>query len=149
MRITAGRPVVGLLALLLAAISLLFNVYLVWQFRHPAKWADRALRQLTGADSTGLIHYTVRIPPGTPLSLDIPVHETFRIGVDTVFPIDTRVRVPIRGPLGTAYVNVPIRASVPIRTQVPLEVNHTFQLRTRTTRPIEIPLQIRPSDLLH
>jgi hypothetical protein len=65
-----------------------------------------------------------------------------------VIPINTTVRVPLRGPLGTYNVTLPIRARVPLRTSLPLHVRHTFQLRTRTREEIAIPIQIRLGELL-
>jgi hypothetical protein len=134
------------LALAVAAAALAVSATVYWTLRHPERLLDRALGSM--ADSSGVIVYTVRIPRGTPLNLDIPVNERFRIAVDTVLPINTTGRVPIRGPLGTAHVNVPIRSNVPIHAQVPLEVHHTFRLRTRTTQPIEIPLRFSLKELL-
>jgi hypothetical protein len=134
------------LALVLALVALAVSATLAWALRHPERLIERALG--AAADSSGTIAYTVRIPAGTPLNLDIPVNERFRIAVDTVLPLNTTVRVPIRGPLGTAYVNVPIRSNVPIHARVPLEVHHTFRLRTRTTQPIEIPLRFSLDALL-
>lgn len=137
-------------ALVLALASLALNAYLFAQLRRPERWAlpavERALRPLTGDD--GVVSYVVRIPAGTPLELDIPVDERFSIAVDTVIPINTTVRIPLDTPLGRRSVNVPVRAALPLRTSLPLHVRHTFRLRTRTTREIEVPIRIRLGDLL-
>lgn len=134
------------LALAVAALALAVSASVFLALRSPERLVERVLTRM--ADEHGQIAHTVRIPAGTPLSLDIPINERFRIGVDTVLPLRTTVRVPIRGPLGTAYVNVPIRSEVPIRSAIPLEVHHTFRLRTRTTQPIEIPLRFSLKELL-
>jgi hypothetical protein len=137
-------------ALAIALLSLAGNAVLLWQLRHPERWAApaaaRMLERWLGADTT--LRHTVRIPAGTPLRVDIPVNERFAIRVDTVIPINTTVRVPLRGPLGTYNVTLPIRARVPLRTSLPLHVRHTFQLRTRTREEIAIPIQIRLGELL-
>lgn len=137
-------------ALALACVSLALNLYLLAQLRSPERWAlpavERALGPLLGDD--GVVTYTVSIPAGTPLSLDIPVSERFSIAVDTVIPINTTVRVPFDTPVGRRAVALPIRADIPVRTRLPLDVRHTFRLRTRTTSEIRVPVQIRLSDLL-
>lgn len=144
------RRLVAPAALALAALSVGLNLYLLAQLRNPERWAmpavERALGPLLGDD--GVVTYTVSIPAGTPLSLDIPVSERFSIGVDTVIPINTTVRVPFDTPVGRRAVTIPIRADIPVRTRLPLDVRHTFQLRTRTTSEIQVPIQIRLRDLL-
>ena len=95
-----------------------------------------------------MLSYDVNIPRGTALALDLPIDERFSVAVDTVIPLNTTVRVPIRGPLGVARVAVPIRADIPLRTRLPLHIRHTFRLRTETTQPITIPIRLRLDDLL-
>lgn len=136
-------------ALAIALLSLGANAYLLAQLRDPERWAAPALRRWAEGFDPGdaAIRYTVRIPAGTPLRLDIPVDERFSIAVDTVIPINTRVRVPIRTPFGAQSVVLPIRADVPLRTRLPLQVRHTFRLRTRTQQEIAVPLQIQLDEL--
>lgn len=102
-------------ALALACVSLALNLYLLAQLQSPERWAlpavERALGPLLGDD--GVVTYTVSIPAGTPLSLDIPVSERFSIAVDTVIPINTTVRVPFDTPVGRRAVTLPIRARHP------------------------------------
>ena len=145
-----GRPWVAPAALALALASLALNGVLLWQLRHPERWVTPVVTSLAGrlGDGSGVIRYEVSIPAGTPLELDIPINERFGVAVDTVIPLNTTVRVPIRGPLGTAYVNVPIRANVPLRTRLPLHIRHTFQLRTRTSQEIRVPVELRLDELL-
>jgi hypothetical protein len=145
-----NRPWLAPAALAVALASLLLNGWLFWQLRHPERWVRPAVERLTGglAGDDGVIRYEVSIPAGTPLNLDIPVNERFSVAVDTVLPINTTVRVPIRGPLGVANVNLPIRANVPLRTRLPLNIRHTFKLRTRTTEPIRVPIQLRLDQLI-
>lgn len=144
-----GRGWVAPVALGVALLSLALNLYLVDRLRRPERWAvpaaARALEGVLASDAT--VRYTVRLPAGTPLELDIPVNERFSIQLDTVIPIRTTVRVPIRTPVGTYGASVPIRANVPLRGVLPLHVRHTFELRTRTSQELAIPLEIRLRDL--
>lgn len=136
-------------ALVLAGVSLALNLYLFGVLRHPERWAApllvRALGELEAEDAR--VRYEVRLPAGTPISLDIPVDERFTVTVDTVLPIDTRVRVPIETPFGRRSVVVPLRADVPVRAQLPLQIHHTFALRTTTGAEIVIPLELKIRDL--
>ena len=140
-----NRPWLAPTALAVALLSLLLNVGLLLQLRRPERWLAPVVERVTGVgvDADGILRYEVTIPSGTPLSLDIPVNERFSVRVDTILPINTRVRVPLNSPLGNYSVVVPIRANVPLRTQLPLTMRHTFQLRTRTTEPIRVPIQLR------
>ncbi len=143
-----SRPV-ALVALLIAVVSLLANGFLLWKINHPEDWALPAaadlLRGLAGEGAS--FTYEVRLPAGTPLSLDLPIDERFTVSVDTVIPIRTEAELPIRSPLGNYTVSVPVRADIPVRTRLPLQIRHTFQLRTRTTDEIVFPLEIRIRDL--
>jgi hypothetical protein len=138
------------LALALATLSILLNVFLLFQLSHPERLVAPIVEDLTRemVDENGVISYDVNIPSGTPLALDIPIDERFSVAVDTVIPLNTTVRVPIRGPLGVARVALPIRANIPLQTRLPLHIRHTFRLRTQTTQQITIPIRLRVEDLL-
>jgi hypothetical protein len=145
-----SRPWLAPTALAIAIASLLLNFFLLWQLAHPERLVAPIVANLTRdlVDEDGVIRYEVNIPAGTPLALDIPIDERFSVAVDTVVPLNTTVRVPIRGPLGVARVAVPIRANIPVRTTLPLHIRHTFRLRTQTSQPIAIPIRLRVEDLL-
>lgn len=137
-------------ALAVALVSLLMNGVLLWRLRHPERLAapavTRLLDRLEAEDAR--IRYQVRIPVGTPLHFDIPFDQRYSVRVNTVIPIDTRVRVPFRSPLGGTYqVSVPIRTDIPIRTTLPVHLRDTFRLRTATRAEIVAPLEIRVRDL--
>lgn len=137
-------------ALGVALVSLLLNGWLLWRLRSPERLAapavERVLDRLVEEDAR--IKYEVRIPAGTPLHFDIPFDQQYRVKVNTTLPIDTRVRVPFRSPLGGTYqVAVPIRTDIPIRTELPVHLRDTFRLRTSTKAEITVPLEIRVRDL--
>ena len=137
-------------AFALAAISILLNLFLLYRLSRPEELIAPIVHDLTRGmvDENGMLSYDVNIPRGTALALDLPIDERFSVAVDTVIPLNTTVRVPIRGPLGVARVAVPIRADIPLRTRLPLHIRHTFRLRTETTQPITIPIRLRLDDLL-
>lgn len=145
----ARVPWIAAAALLLALVSLGVNAYLVWRVRgaegEARRMAAQVLDRLAAEDAR--LRYSVRLPAGMPIRLDIPVDEQLRVKLDTQLPIDTQVRVPLRTPVGNYVVPIPIRANVPIRTEVPLRIRHTFRLRTQTQDEIVVPLEVRVRDL--
>lgn len=136
-------------ALAAALASLLLNVVLWRQLREPERTAgpalERVLRRMAAEDVR--LRYEVRLPAGTPVHLDVPVDEQWRVRVNTRLPIDTRVQLPVRTPVGSWDVAVPVRADVPIRTDLPVRVRDTFRLRARTQAEIVAPMEVRVRDL--
>lgn len=137
------------MALVLAAASLALNAALLSRLRQPERWAgpaaDRVLRRLAEQDAR--IKYQIRIPAGTPVSFDVPIDEAYTVKLRTSLPIDTQIRVPVRGPLGTANVRVPVKTTIPIRQDIPVQVRDTFRLRTATRTEYVVPLELRVRDL--
>lgn len=144
----APHPVAAV-ALLVALLSLVLNAYLIWRIRRPERLAAPAIGRVLErlARDTAALRYTVRVPIGTPLNFDIPVDQTYRLRVNTQLPIDTRVTLPIRSPLGRYDVSVPLRAQLPIRLNLPVRIQDTFRLRTATRAEMRIPLETRLRDL--
>lgn len=136
-------------ALAVALLSLLVNGILFSQLRNPERLAapavGRVLDRLGNSDAK--IQYTVKVPSGTPLHFDVPFDQTYRVKLNASFPINTTVAVPLRGPLGTYTVRLPIRTTIPVRTDMPVHLRDTFRVRTRTQTEYVIPLEIRVRDL--
>ncbi len=133
------------IALAVAVLSLVANGILLSKLRHPERLVGPVLDRLETSDAT--IKYTVKIPSRTPLHFDVPFDQTYRIRLDTSFPINTTVAVPMRGPLGTYTVRLPIRTSIPVKTDMPVRLRDTFRVRTQTQTEYVIPLEIRLRDL--
>ena len=140
---------IALAAMVVAALALGSNLYLLWRLRSAEDRAvGTALRALDRlAEQDARLQYRIRLPARTPIRLDIPVDERLRVNLNTQLPIDTQVRVPFRSPFGTHQVTIPINTVVPIRTVVPLHIRHTFKLRTQTQDALEVPLEVRIRDL--
>jgi hypothetical protein len=136
-------------ALAAGVLSLALNGVLLWKLSRPermlAPMLDRAAARLAQGDAT--LRYTVRIPAGTPVHFDVPIDETYRVKVDTHVPIDTRLVLPIRTPVGRWDVPVPLRADIPVHLDLPVHLRDTFRLRTATRAELAIPLEVRLRDL--
>jgi hypothetical protein len=143
------RTWIAPVALAVALLSLLANGILLSKLRNPEQLAapavGRALDRLETSDAT--IRYTVKIPSRTPLHFDVPFDQTYRIRLNATFPINTTVAVPLRGPLGTYTVRLPIRTSIPVKTDMPVRLRDTFRVRTQTQTEYVVPLEIRLRDL--
>jgi hypothetical protein len=136
-------------ALAVALASLAVNAVLWERLQSPERVAgpavERVLRRLAAEDAR--LRYEVRLPAGTPVHLDVPVDEQWRVKVNTTLPIDTRIRLPVRTPVGSWDVAVPVKADVPIRADLPVRVRDTFRLRARTQAEIVAPIEVRVRDL--
>ena len=136
-------------ALVVALLSLLANGILISRLRHPERIAAPAVGRILDrlGKSDARIQYQVRVPAATPLHFDVPFDQTYRIRLNATFPINTTVAVPLRGPLGTYTVRLPIRTSIPVKTDMPVRLRDTFRIRTQTQTEYVIPLEIRVRDL--
>jgi hypothetical protein len=136
-------------ALAAGLLSLALNGVLLWKLSRPermlAPMLDRAAAKLGRGDET--LRYTVRIPAGTPVHFDVPIDQTYRVKVDTHLPIDTRLVLPIRTPVGRWDVPVPVRTNLPVHLDLPVHLRDTFRLRTATQTELKIPLEVRLRDL--
>jgi hypothetical protein len=133
------------IALTVALLSLLANGILISKLRNPERLVIRALDRLETSDAS--IRYTVKIPSRTPLHFDVPFDQTYRIRLNASFPINTTVAVPLKGPLGTYTVRLPIRTNIPVKTDMPVRLRDTFRIRTQTQTEYVVPLEIRLRDL--
>lgn len=136
-------------ALAVALASAGLNLVLLGRLREPERVAGPALSRVLDrlAQADVRLKYQIRIAAGTPVHFDIPIDEQYRVKINTRLPIDTKVRLPIRSPLGNYTVNVPVKADVPIRTEIPLQLRDTFRLRTATQAELVVPLEVRIRDL--
>lgn len=136
-------------ALAVALVSLAANAFLVSRLRHPERIAAPAVGRVLDrlGDSDARIRYEVRVPAGTPLHFDVPFEQTYRVRLNANFPINTTIGVPLRGPLGTYTVRLPIRTNIPVKTDMPVHLRDTFRIRTQTQTEYVIPLEIRVRDL--
>lgn len=137
------------LALALALCSVALNAVLLHRLREPERMVapalERVLQRLEAEDVT--FRYTVRIPAGTPVHLDIPIDQKYNVRLNTTLPINTTVRLPINTPFGNRTVDVPVRANIPLRTDLPLHLRDTFRLRTETRAEVVVPLEVPLRDL--
>jgi hypothetical protein len=142
-------PVVAPLALFLAALSLGVNGMLLWKLRHPERLLAPSLQRVAASlqRSDAAIHYTVRIPAGTPVDFDIPVDQRYVVKLRTTLPIHTDVQLPFNTPLGRRVVTVPVRTTIPLRQDIPVHLTDTFHLRTATRAEYVVPLEIKVKDL--
>jgi hypothetical protein len=136
-------------ALGVAALSLAMNGVLLWKLQRPERLVGPMLEHAAAklATSDEALRYTVRIPAGTPVRFDVPIDQTYRVKVDTHLPIDTRLILPIRTPVGRWNVPVPIRTDLPVHLDLPVRLHDTFRLRTATQTELKIPLEVRVRDL--
>jgi hypothetical protein len=136
-------------ALAFALASLALNAYLLRQLSDPGRVLagvlDRSIARLQAGSAT--IPVEVRIPAGTPVHLDIPVDQVYRVRLNTTLPVRTTIELPVATPFGTRSFQVPVRADIPIRTDLPVHLRDTFRLRSETRAELRIPIEIPLRDL--
>jgi hypothetical protein len=131
-------------ALVLALVSLASNVVLLRELRSPGRLlapvVERSFQRMVERDVT--LKVEVRVPAGTPLHMDIPVDQHYRVRLHTTLPVNTTIQLPVATPFGTRTFDVPVRTSIPIRTDLPVHLRDTFRLRSETRAEIVLPVQV-------
>jgi hypothetical protein len=129
----------------LVLISLGLNVLLLGRLYVVQQGAATALDAglVAVEDLKGeVITYTVTLSQTVPVEADVPFKKQFNVQLKTTVPIKTEVLVPIRTPLGTFNVNVPIDTQVPINTTVPVEIDQTLHISAMVPLQMHLPVSI-------
>ena len=135
-------------ALLIAGLSLAFNLYLLsqlTQFRAAAlAVVDGGSALIEDAEQHGLavdvsISKTIAIERDWPLKLNLD----WPLKVDV--PINTTVHVPIDlGALGTRVIDIPINTVVPISVVVPIRLDRSFYISLSVPLSLTVPIRLAP-----
>jgi hypothetical protein len=107
--------------------------------RQVAEAAYTAAQSLDGM-ANAAIDYPVQVRDAIPISMTIRYTDTIVVPISYTLPVNTNVSVPLRTPLGTFPINVPIAMSVPVHftPTVPLDIGVPVSL----TVPIAIDVPI-------
>src|SRR4030095_426420 len=68
--------------------------------------------------------------------------DTVVVPISYTLPINTNVSIPLRTPLGTFPINVPIALSVPIRLTPPLPLNRAVPVSMTIPIAIDVPIHV-------
>jgi hypothetical protein len=136
------------LALLIAGLSLAFNLYLLsqlTQFRAAALTVvDGGSALLEDVEQHGLA-VDVSISQTIPIERDWPVKLNLDWPLKVEVPINTTVNVPINlGALGTRVVRIPINTVVPISVVVPIRLDRSFYISLSVPLSLTVPIRVAP-----
>jgi hypothetical protein len=103
--------------------------------------AESAAQALDGMKNA-TIDYPVEIRQAIPISMTINYTDTIVVPISYTLPVNTNVSVPLRTPLGTFPINVPINMSVPVRftPTVPLDIKVPVSLTVPVN--IDVPIHV-------
>lgn len=135
------------------ALSLLINIFVLvqlLQFRAGALDTIVAARASLRRFGTQPITTVVQVDQMLPLSLTLPIDESFTVPVDTTYALNTVVNTTIRIPLlGPQNIAVPIQGEVPLQLTLEVPVRMTVPLSTTYHLAVNLPVQVSlPSDVL-
>jgi hypothetical protein len=129
---------------LIIANYLLVTTLLDTQKKVTAQVADAAF---TAAEAMGgmtnmAIDYPVEIREAIPISLTIRYSDTVVVPISYTLPINTNVSVPLRTPLGTFPINVPIALNVPIHLTPTVPLDLAVPVSLTVPIAIDVPIHV-------
>lgn|GEM_PF-3052100 len=95
-----------------------------------------------GGMSSATIDYPVEIREAIPISLTIHYSDTVVVPISYTLPVNTNVSIPLRTPLGTFPINVPIALSVPIRLTPTVPLNLAVPVSLTVPINIDVPIHV-------
>ena len=153
-----ARNWLAVVALVVAIVSLLINVALIYVLLRAGDFGLRALNRVRETALTNIddglnfvndiqksgITFNFPISQTLPINQEIPIQADLVIPVRATVPIKTSVNVTIDlGSLGTRDVQIPINTTVPVSVAVPVNLNHTFNINTLLNVRLTVPIRIK------
>jgi len=126
-----------------------FNAYLVNTLLEARRQvtSDVAQAAFTAAESLDgmanmAIDYPVEIREAIPISMTIRYSDTVVVPISYTLPVNTNVSIPLRTPLGTFPINVPIALNVPIRLTPTVPLNLAVPVSLTVPIAIDVPIHV-------
>lgn len=95
-----------------------------------------------GGMSTATIDYPVEIREFIPISMTITYSDTIVVPISYTLPVNTNVYIPLRTPIGTFPLNVPIAMQVPIRLTPTVPLNLAVPVSLTVPVHFDVPIHV-------
>lgn len=143
------RPFDYYLLWLAVLVSLGIHVYLInllldarRQVADAAAAASVVMRDI----GAGAIDYPVDVRDTIPVSLTVRYHETITVPISYTMPINTQVSIPLRTPLGTFPINVPVVSSIPISLSPSVPLSLAVPISLTVPIAVDVPIHVELGD---
>ncbi len=127
------------------AALFLFDLALVLGGRAIALRGLRETRMALEALASRPLRMEVSLDTEVPISTTVPLHQTFRVPVETLYHLDTVVQTTVQIPIiGAQEIGIPVVGDIPLHLDldvpVETEVPISFTYHLQTTVPVEVTL---------
>ena len=126
-------------------MSLGINVYVInvlRQARHQVGLAaDSAAQAVDGLRTTSL-DYTVPIRQSLPVSFTVAYKQELVVPISLTLPINTIVSFPLRTPLGTFPIDIPVVTNIPINLQTSVPLSLALPISLTVPIKVDVPIHI-------
>jgi hypothetical protein len=142
---TWKRPIDYYLLWLLVIVSLAINVYLIrvlLQAREQLGLAASSAAVAVGSLRTTSLDYTVPIRETLPVSFTVAYRDNFVVPISTTIPINVQLTVPLRTPLGTFPINVPVVTDIPINLRPSIPLSLAVPISVTVPISVDVPIHI-------
>ncbi len=150
--IVKSRPIDYWALWVVALASVAINIWLVTLLlgiRRQVGEGAASAAQAIGDLRRSSIDYQVHIEQSLPVSFTVPLSQTVSVPISTTFPINTEATIPLRTPIGTFPITIPIQAVVPVnlRPEVPLRLSVPISATVPVVLDVPIHVAIADTDL--
>ncbi|MEP7358332.1 MAG: hypothetical protein ABI847_13885 [Anaerolineales bacterium] len=142
---TWKRPFDYYLLWIAVIVSLGINVYLIrimQQARQQVGLAASSAALAVDGLRTTALDYTVPIRETLPVSFTVSYRQNVTVPISTTIPINVLITVPLKTPIGTFPIDVPVVTDLPINLQPTIPLSLSVPVSVSVPIAVDVPIHI-------
>jgi hypothetical protein len=137
---------VAAVAVVVAALSLALNLYLLWMINNARQAGRQAVEQTIAALDQAVaqeFRFTYHLTQTVPFEGEFPVKQDVVFPFKASVPISTVVPLRMDTGFGKVDLRIPVKTSFPVDVQVPVKIDQTFPVKMDIPLDMDVPVSLR------